>query len=293
MLRIIKSSLEDNSPVCHITVGEIDLHGMLLSSPKAKTACLFVHGTGGTFYGDAWVFKVANALIKNKISFLTMNHRGSTSLSSYPPHGATLEKFDGCVNDIDGWLSFLKRKGFTKFILAGHSLGTEKIVHYMSQTNRKDIQSIILLGFSDSFGTTRDYLGNRFDRVMKEAKSLKKQGRGEEFLTTDWLSHGGILPTSAKTFIDFFSANSLLSQALPLRSSRLEKYSKITVPILAAIGDQEEYTASSLKHAIDLMKSENKNSTVEQITNCDHDFTGQTSKLCKIITNFVNAKLKE
>ncbi len=245
MIHVTSSKIVSNSPICHITVGGVDLHGMLLSSPGSKTACLFVHGTGGTFHGDDWVFKVANTFIKNNISFLTANHRGSTSLSSYPPHGATLERFDWCVNDIDGWLSFLKGKGFTQFILAGHSMGTEKIVHYMAQTDRDDIESIVLLGFADSFGTTKDYLGRRFDKAMNEAKSLKKRGKGEEFVTTDWLSHGGMLPTSAGTFVDLFAERSSLSKALPLRTERLEKYSRIEVPILAVIGDQEEYTAST------------------------------------------------
>lgn len=283
MLRIINSNLGEESPICRITVGKVDLHGMLLSSPKSKTACLFVHGTGGTFYGDDWVFNVANTFTKNNVSFLTANHRGSTSLSSYPPHGATLERFDWCIDDIDGWLSFLKKKGFTRFILAGHSMGTEKIVHYMSQRDHKDIATVILLGFADSFGTTKDYLGSRFNAVMKEAKFLKNQGKEEEFLTTDWLCHGGILPTSAGTFIDLFSENSTLSKALPLRSNKLTNYSKIKVPILSIIGDQEEYTASTLEHAIDLMKNENKNSTVKQISDCDHDFSGKASELCETI----------
>lgn len=284
MLRIINSNLEvKESPICRIVVGGVDLHGMLFSSPKSKTACLFIHGTGGTFYGDDWIFKVADTFVKNNISFLTANHRGSTSLSSYPPHGATLEKFDWCVNDIDGWLSFLKKKGFTRFVLAGHSMGAEKIVHYMSQRDHKDITTVILLGFADSFGTTKDYLGSRFNTVMQEAKSLQSKGKEEEFLTTDWLSHGGILPTSAGTFINLFSENSTLSKALPLRSNKLTNYSKIKVPILSVIGDQEEYTASSLTHAIDLMKKENTNSTVRQINNCDHDFSGKSSELCRII----------
>lgn len=284
MLRIIKSSLAaEDPPICRITVGGVDLHGMLLPSPKSKTACLFVQGTGGTFYDDDWVFKVANIFTKNNMGFLTANYRGSTSLSSYPPHGATLERFNWCVDDIDGWLSFLKEKGFSKFVLAGHSFGTEKIVHYMSRRDRKDIKTIILLGFADSFGTTKDYLGNRFGAAMREAESLKNRGKEEEFLTTDWLSNGGMLPTSAGTFIDLFSKNSALSKALPLRSNRLTNYSKIKVPILAVIGDQEEYTSSDLTHAIDLMKNENKNSTVKQIGNCDHDFSGKVSELCRII----------
>lgn len=270
-------------PICSIIVGGIDLHGMLFHSPKSRTACLFVHGTGGTFYGDDWVFKVADTFTKNKIGFLTANYRGSTSLSSYPPHGATLEKFEWCVADIDEWLSFLNKKGYTKFILTGHSMGTEKIVHYMSQRDHKDIETIILLGFADSFGTTKEYLGNQFGTVMREAKALKREGKEEEFLTTNWLSHGGILPTSAGTFIDLFSENSTLSEALPLRTNKLKNYSKIKVPILAIIGDQEEYTASTLIHAIDLMRSENANSTVKQMSNCDHDFSGKVNELCKII----------
>lgn len=283
--------------MCTMTVEGVDLHGLMLNdclvNKGTATACLFIHGTGSNFYENEWVFPLAETMNKNGIAFISANNRGSHGYCPYPPHGASLEKFGGCVDDINGWISYLKKRGYAKFILLGHSLGTEKIVHYMDQEEQNSrVVGVILLGFSDSYGVQRNHWGSRFDDLMREAQYLIDEGKPETFLTGEWLSHAGVLPKSATSFVDFFSVGSNLAGALPFRSGRLEKYSRITVPILGIVGDQKEWTATPLGQAMDLMQSENRNSTIEQIHNCDHDFTGKDDELCDIVDSFIRSNLE-
>lgn len=288
--------------ICTVAVGDVDLHGLMLDNRRITTsenraiACLFLHGTGSNFYENKWVFPLAGMMNRNGIAFLSANNRGSHGYCPYPPHGAALERFDGCVDDINGWISHLKEQGYTEFILLGHSLGAEKVVHYMNQGKQEGyVIGIILLGFSDSYDEQMDHWGSRFDDLMREAESLVDGGKPETFLTEEWLSHAGVLPKSGASFVDFFSEGSDLSKALPFPSGSLEKYSKIRVPILGVIGDRDfdEWTAVTVDQAVDLMRSENPNSTVESILDCDHDFTGRHDELCSIVDSFIRSKLIE
>ena len=96
------------------------------------------------------------------------------------------------------------------------------------------------------------------------------------------------LPKTAKSYVNFYSLNSELSTALPLRKGKdLERFKEINVPILGLIGDQEEFTIIPIQNAIELLKSENKNAEAYQITNCDHEFTNHESEVYEHLSNLI------
>jgi len=272
------------------TKDELPLYGLLSESGK-NTIVINIHGTGSNFYENDFVGPLAEALDRDSISFLSTNNRGASVLQAYPPCGSAMEYFEDCLLDIDAWVEFVISRGYSKIILQGHSLGTEKLVYYMSHGKYKDkISSIILLGFSDSYGHQEQY--DPESKLMIEAKKLIKENKGHQFLTSDWLSHSGVMPKNADSFVNFFSKGSELSYALPLRKGdKLELFSKISVPILAVIGDQKEYTMIPIKKAIELLNKENSLTESHQIKDCDHCFEGKEAQLSEIILEFLKAKI--
>ncbi len=279
-------------PIVKIKTSDgLTLHGMIFEANKKDSIVINIHGTASCFYDENFISNMAIEYPNNNISFLSTNNRGNAVLQAYSVCGAGWEKFEDCLIDIDGWVKFAADTGYEKIILQGHSLGTEKIVYYMTHGKYKNrVSSVILLGFSDSYGDRLKYLKKAHKKdQMPEAISLIKDGKGEQFITGDWLCHAGVLPQSADSYHDFFKENSELSRALPLRNGKnLENYRKIKVPILAIIGDGEEFTIIPIKNAMELLKNENENSIVHQIKNCDHDFDGKESELTDIILNFLN-----
>ena len=126
-------------------------------------------------------------------------------------------------------------------------------------------------------------LKNKMNIVMREAKKVAKKNK-EQFLTSVWLCHGNVLPKSADSFLNFFSKNSELSKALPLRKGKeLELYQRIEVPILIVIGDKEEYTIIPIKKALELMTKENVNAECHQIKNCNHDFENKDGSVKEVV----------
>lgn len=277
-------------PIVNVTTKDnLPLYGMLSEAKKSKTLLVNMHGTASNFYEEDFMGEISESLVKNGISVLSANNRGAMVLENYPARGAALENFEDCLLDIDAWIEFALSLGYKYIILQGHSLGTEKAVYYMNKgKHREKIAAVILLAFSDSYGNQMKYLNGKKDVLMPEAKKLVAEGKGEFFLSSDWLSHSGVLPKSAKSYINFFSEGSELSKALPLRKGKnLDYYSRIKIPILAVIGDEKEYTIIPIKEALNLLEKENKLSEVHQIKNCNHDFEGREEELTKIISSFI------
>ncbi|MFZ4632044.1 MAG: DUF1749 domain-containing protein [Patescibacteria group bacterium] len=270
-----------------------------MTTQKRDSIIINIHGTADNFYDNDFIWQTAKTLEPLNVSMLSVNNRGSYNLEFYDygpgarrNSGASVEIFEDSVIDIDAWVKFALSQGYKKIILQGHSLGTEKLVYYMSKGKyRTKINSIILLGFSDSYGTHYKFFKKKTIKLLEEAKTLVRNKKGYQFLTKEWLSHAGVLPQSAEAHLNFFKADSELSKAFPLRQAKdLIMYKNIKVQILGVIGDQEEYTVIPIKEAIDLLKKENKLATIYQIKNSDHNFSGKEKELALIIKKFIGRK---
>jgi len=263
------------------------LHGLFLRAKGSKTALIFIHGTASNFYENYFMNVMSPLLIKRRISVILANNRGNEVLKAYPPSGASTEHFEACVRDIDAWIRFALFKRMSKIILMGHSLGSEKSVYYMNKGKLKgNVKALILLGVADSYGTQLKYSRER--NLLGEAMKMKREGRKNQFLRSDWLSHAGVLPKTADSYVNFFAEGSELSKALPLRNGRrLEMYRNISVPILSVIGDLHEYTSIPIKRAMELMEKENPLTESHQIKNCNHDFEGKEKELARTVMGFL------
>jgi len=285
------------NPIIHIiTADKLDLYGILLAAPRKDSIIINIHGTADNFYDNDFIWQIAKTLEPLNVSMLSVNNRGSYSLEFYDygpgaqrNSGASVEIFEKSVLDIDAWIKYALSLGYKEIILQGHSLGTEKVVYYMSKGKyRNKINSVILLGFSDSYGTHYEFFKKEVTNLLDEAKTLVKNKKSHQFITKHWLAHAGVLPQSAEAHLNFFKPNSELSKAFPIRQGKdLIMYKNIKVPILGVIGDDEEYTVIPIDKAIELLKKENKLASIYQINSSDHSFTGEEKQVASIIKKFI------
>lgn len=273
-----------------ITQDNLTLFGYLTEAENSKTMLVHIHGTAASFYGEEFEEYFVNILPSQGVSVLFTNNRGSSVMSSWQNAGAALERFEDCLLDIDAWIAFALNKGYEKIILQGHSLGTEKIVYYMEHGKYKNnVIAISLLGFADSYGCQMRFLKTQSIDPMIEAEKLVKDGKGEIFLTSIWKSHAGVLPQSANSYINFFSLNSELSKALPLRQGKdLKYFQNIKVPILALIGDQDCWAIASPNEDSNLLKRENALTETHVIADCNHEFEKKQDELVEYVRNFLS-----
>ncbi len=291
-----------NYPIVRVvTKDKLLLHG-LISTPSKKTNKIIIHfhGTSGNFYHNNFYPHIAKTSVTNGFAYLQTNNRGAGNYEyelGEIPHGAALELFEDSIHDLDAWIKYCISKGYSKIILASHSFGNEKVIYYMNKGKyKKYVTGIILLGFCDSVGTQQRYEKKIGKNYFTEAERLVKNGKGFSILSDIFGGIAGEAPLSARSYLNFYSPNSELSKTMPLRlGSKLPMYSKIKVPILAIIGDDEEgeYTVIPIKKAIELMKKENSLTETYQIRNCDHGFNGKEKELAEIINNFLKSNFRK
>jgi len=205
-----------------VTSDQIELFGFLAEAGGEKDAILIhIHGTSSSFYCEEYARLFAEEFPALGVATLFTNNRGSHVMEAWQNTGAALEMFEDCLLDIDAWVRLAIEDGYRRIFLQGHSLGTEKIVYSMNRGKfTEKVVAVILLGVSDSFGNQARIARTFPADPMKEARRLVDEGKGEQFLTSVWRPHGGGVPQSAASYLNFFSPGSKLSEALPLHRAR-------------------------------------------------------------------------
>jgi pimeloyl-ACP methyl ester carboxylesterase len=279
-----------------VTADHLELYGILTEAEGEKDAVLInIHGTSGCFYVEEYTPFFAEELPALGIATLFTNNRGSHVMEAWQKSGAALEMFEDCVLDIDAWIQFALHLGYRRIILQGHSLGTEKVVYYMNKGKYPPaVAAVILLGVSDSFGNQARIAKGFPADPMAEAKRLMAEGKGEHFLTSVWRPHGGAVPQSAASYLNFFSPGSELSKAIPLRQrGDLFFYRAIRVPILVAVGEFDPFTCIPVQEALRLLEKENPRTRTRLVAGADHEFSGKSEELLKIVKYFLREHLAD
>lgn len=286
-------------PIVNTTTSDgLLLHG-LLTEPEhqSDTIIIHIHGTSGSFYWNSFYPHLTQNAVSLGFAYLATNNRGSSIYElekGFVPHGAALEHFEDCLLDIDAWIEYALSKGYKKFILEGHSFGTEKVVYYATKGAHKDlVTAIILLGFSDSYATQTRYPKEAQKEYMQEARQLLRDRKPTQLLSDLHAQAGGAIPVSATTYVNFFTPGSELSKTLPLRNGKeLLLFRNIQVPILAVIGDtDDEYTHIPIHDAMALLQKENPRTESYQINNSSHGFDGKETELATIIADFLKRRM--
>jgi pimeloyl-ACP methyl ester carboxylesterase len=274
-----------------VTDDHLELFGFLAEAEGERdTILIHIHGTSSSFYCEEYARLFAEEFPSLGVTTLFTNNRGSHVMEAWQDSGAALEMFEDCLLDINAWIQYSLGAGYRRILLQGHSLGTEKIVFYMNKGKfTEKVVAVILLGVSDSFGNQARIAKTFPVDPMEEARRLVAEGKGEQFLTSVWRPHGGGVPQSAASYINFFSPGSELSKALPLRQGKdLLYYRKIKVPILSVVGEYDPFTCLPMPQALQLLEKENRQTRAKIIPGADHDFSGKEKELLEIVKAFVH-----
>ncbi len=269
-------------------------YGLFLETEKPKAVCIAFHGTAGYFYNDDFIETISKKIIPEGISLLSTNNRGSGVYNMYEHTGAAVEIFKDCLFDIDAWIEFTLAKGYKKIILCGHSLGAEKIIYYKNKGLYKDkIEGIIMLAPADSSRwrlydehyNFSEKGKNLIESLLKEAGDRIKENKLYDLMDVN--TRTGFMPRLPASVLDILDENSELIKVLPFHSGKLPMLHSISVPILAILGNQREYTGISPTDALELMKKENPKVKTFLIEDADHVFTGFESEVAKTLCDFI------
>ena len=130
------------------------LDGVLFSAPKqADTVLIAITGIHGNFYSNPFYYNIGDTLTAAGIDFIyaqTNDAFGTIRTRNVKTGkeeliGSWNERFALADEDIEAYLNDAERRGYKHIILAGHSLGANKVVYYLSRHHTPRVEHFLLL----------------------------------------------------------------------------------------------------------------------------------------------------
>jgi pimeloyl-ACP methyl ester carboxylesterase len=213
----------------------------VVSMPRGRrgTALVWLHGLGSTFSsGQPLIRALSRRLNAAGIGYLKLNTRGHHLVARGGQRlvGAAFERFGESVLDIRATIALAVRLGYRNVILAGHSTGANKALHYAARTRDRRVIGLLLLGPVADVAGERKRIGRReLERRVAVAGRIAR--RDPEAL----------VPRS----FGFYSARRFLSLYRPGETEDVFPYyrpaarwaalRRVRAPLAVVVGSRDEY----------------------------------------------------
>lgn len=189
------------------------LDGVLFSKNEERTestVVIAITGIHGNFYSNPMYYNIGDTLAANGYAFIyaqtndafnqmeTLNtHTGEKEII-----GSFNESFDDICDDINAYVNFAKESGYENIILAGHSLGANKVVHYLANAKSTPVKHFILV----SPANMKYMLANVTDDEREIIRYYNENGMGDRMLPFPFM---GWAPMIARTAGEWLCKNRL------------------------------------------------------------------------------------
>ncbi|MFH1400023.1 MAG: alpha/beta fold hydrolase [Nanoarchaeota archaeon] len=267
----------------------IALCGFLREPPRrSRIAVIHIHGMGSFFWSNT-ALEVLRASVDAGVGAISINTHGSGDRNRLRGSRRTLayggtdhERFTDCVDDIDGAITAMRRLGYTRFILSGHSTGCQKVTHYQARKKNRAVRGLILLAPCDDVAIKRREIGAAYERCVKSAKRLIDAGKPH-----------ATMPAACRTTFDatryhqLYSPRSIEGNIFNYQTS-LTMHSAIRVPVLAVFGRNEPYAIKPVMEMLWMLASRFRHiSSAAVLIEGDHGFRGAQDQLRNTVQHWI------
>ena len=221
------------------------LNGVLFRQEEKKTAdtvMIAITGIHGNFYSNPFYYNIGNTLNAGGIDFLyaqtndafgqieTVNvNTGKKELI-----GSWNERFSYTDEDSDAYLTFAEKEGYAHIILAGHSLGANKVIYYLSRHHDPRAERFFLLSPANL-----TYMMSGV--TLKEKETIRAQverGDGDQMLPFPFM---GWVECIANTAWDWLFSG-LLNNVHTAKDGDFSQAEKLTHTGALLVGTYDSFT---------------------------------------------------
>ncbi|MEK7070264.1 MAG: alpha/beta fold hydrolase [Patescibacteria group bacterium] len=285
-------------PIVITTPQQYQLNGMWWGRQNVETVIIGVHGlTSDLFSGLSYYLP----LLSDRTGVVTFNNRGHGFVSSLKKvnkekkkgyesvlGGTALEKFEDCVDDIQGVVEFVKSKGVKKIILAGHSTGCQKSVYYLYKTqNKEQIAKLVLLSPLSDYAYAKKFLNpGDFKKSLAIAQDQVKVGKGDDFMPVE-LTDGELL--SAQRFVSLYDTQSEEELFTYAHDKKPLAYESVRIPLTVVLPEEDEYKDRDIEEIGKWFDAHTKSEKYERIIvpGAMHNFKGNEKDVTTVLKKFV------
>ncbi len=221
------------------------LNGVLFRPEKKKTAdtvMIAITGIHGNFYSNPFYYNIGDTLNKDNIDFIYAQTNDAFSeiktvnvkTGREETIGSWNERFAFTDEDIDAYLDFTEAEGYRHIILAGHSLGANKVIYYLSRHHDKRIEHFFLL----SPANLTYMMSGVTDWEKRVIREQVEQGDGEKMLPFPFM---GWVDCIANTAYDW-QFSGLLNNVHTAKDGDFSQAEKITHTGALLVGTYDNFT---------------------------------------------------
>ncbi len=268
------------------------LDGVIAEPRRRRNAVLiWVHGLGSAFSsGQPLIRELSTRLTAAGIAYLKLNTRGHDTVARGGKRlaGAAFERFGESVEDMRAMIALARRAGYGKVILAGHSTGANKVLHYAARVRDRRVSGLILLGpISDIAGESKQIGRRELRRRVAVAERIAR--RDPEALVPRAFGFW-----SARRYISLYrpgEAEDVFPYYRP--NARWAALRQIRLPIAAIVGSLDEYLD---RRPAELMEAFERNATRARsftgvvIPGALHGFQKHEDVLARAIVRWVQSR---
>lgn len=206
---------------------------------RRRRAVLWIHGLGSSFAsGQPLTRELSARITAAGMAYFKFNTRGHDTVSRAGTRlaGAALEPFTRCVEDIRAVIGLAARRGYAEVVLAGHSTGANKALHYMARTRDRRVRLLMLLGpIADIAGEATRIGAAELRRRVARAERIAARD-------PDALIPGAWGFWSARRYLSLYrpgGAEDVFPYYRP--GARWTTLGRLRAPLAVVIGERDEY----------------------------------------------------
>ena len=285
------------SPVVPVSLARLQtrdgvfLDGVVAEPARRREAALiWVHGLGSVFCsGQLLIGEMSARLNEAGFGFFKFNTRGHDVVARGGRRlaGAAFERFGDCVHDLRAMVAFARQRGFRRVILAGHSTGANKVLHYAARARDRRVVGIMLLGPVSDVAAEAKRLGvPELRRRVAAAERIARRDP-EALVPRAW---------------GFWSARRYLSLYRPGADEDVFQYYRprarwtalrsVRLPVAAIVGSRDEYMDRSAEQLIDAFRQNAvraRSFAGSVVPGADHGFRTRERQLAEIVVRWMRA----
>ena len=273
----------------------LELKGAIFGDNTNDTVLIMLTGICSNIFQNELLYTTGKLLEANGITCIIAHAHDSFSCFAYTDFSIGKQRHAGVFNDdfnmvyedVESYVKYAKEEmGFKNIILAGHSLGSNKIIHYLGNTSDSFVDYFIVSSPVDImywWGVMPN-----IDKCFEMAEAWMDEGRGDDILPCLF---GGFSPMTANTVLGFYRADNLKN--CPVLSQKGETSSLYNIKPNGAfiIGSKDSVTGDSPKGFMETLNSWTKNpkhNLVIEVSGASHIFFGKHDIYAQTILDCIN-----
>lgn len=274
----------------------LELKGAMFGNNIMDTVLIMLTGICSNVFQNDLLSSTGKLLENNGIACIIAHAMDSFSCFAYTDFSTGKQKITGTVfddfsvayEDVESYVKYAKELGFKNIILAGHSLGSNKIIHYLGNTPDDFVDHFIVSAPID-LGYWWKIIPKK-DIYLKMAKTAIKNGQNKEIMP---FLFEGFSPMSASTILGFYNAQNLKNCPVLSGDGETQSLKSIKIDGAFIIGEKDTMTGGNARNFMEKINSyckySNKNEIIV-ISEASHIFYGKHEEYAKAVLDYIQSK---